>query len=160
MLFNLYFLFESLKTFGVSIVLTNIEKETIISIMKNPFKKYMKGFGEGNLWKKVTEYATKAGQQTIYTVLLLFYAYKRKETPVWAKNIIIGTIGYFISPFDAIPDLTPILGYTDDIGVLSFGLVTIACYVDAEVKINAKDHLRKWFKDLNEDDLKLVDEKL
>ncbi|MCB0641234.1 MAG: DUF1232 domain-containing protein, partial [Phaeodactylibacter sp.] len=94
---------------------------------KNPFKKYMPSFSEGNFWEKVRRYAQQAGLKTVYTALLLFYAFKRKDTPAWAKNIILGTLGYFLAPIDAIPDLTPILGYTDDIGVLSFGLVTIAC---------------------------------
>jgi len=128
--------------------------------MENPFKKYTKGFSEYGMWDKIKKYASKAGQQTIYTVLLLFYAYKRSDTPTWAKNIIIGTIGYFISPIDALPDLTPIIGYTDDIGVLSFGLVTIACYVNGEVKTQARGQLKKWFKDYKEEDLKVIDEKL
>ncbi|MFT5165984.1 MAG: uncharacterized membrane protein YkvA (DUF1232 family) [Saprospiraceae bacterium] len=128
--------------------------------MENPFKEYIKSFTELGMWNKISQYASKAGQQTVYTVLLLFYAFKRKDTPLWARNIIIGTIGYFISPIDALPDLTPIIGYTDDIGVLSFGLVTIACYVNIEVKTKARTQLKKWFKNYNEADLKVVDEKL
>lgn len=128
--------------------------------MKNPFDRYVKNFTEGKMWQKISAYATKAGQQSIYTVLLLFYAYRRSDTPVWAKNIILGTIGYFISPIDALPDLTPVIGYTDDMGVLSFGLVTIACYVNNEVKVKAKAQLRKWFKDYKEEDLEAVDNQL
>ncbi len=128
--------------------------------MNNPFKKYIQSFTEFGMWKKIRGYASKTGQQTIYTVLLLFYAYKRSDTPIWAKNIIIGTIGYFISPIDALPDLTPIIGYTDDIGVLSFGLVTIACYVNESVRSQAKAQLGKWFKTFNEADLKAIDDKL
>lgn len=128
--------------------------------MKNPFKKYTKGFSEHAMWEKIKKYASKAGQQAVYSVLLLFYAYKRRDTPIWAKNIIIGTIGYFISPIDALPDLTPIIGYTDDISVLSFGLVTIACYINDEVRVQARAKLKKWFKGYNEEDLKAVDEKL
>ncbi len=129
-------------------------------MMENPNKKYMKGFSEKGMWTKIKRYAGKTGQRTVYTVLLLYYAYKRKDTPLWAKNIIIGTIGYFISPIDALPDLTPILGYTDDIGVLSFGLVTIACYVNEEVRTQAKNKLGTWFKEFNEEDLKAIDQKL
>jgi uncharacterized membrane protein YkvA (DUF1232 family) len=92
--------------------------------------------------------------------LLLYYAYKRSETPSWAKNIIIGVIGYFIAPIDAIPDLTPFFGYTDDIGILSFGLVTIACYVNEDVKENARQKLHKWFGDYDEDELREVDAQL
>lgn len=128
--------------------------------MKNPFEKYTRRFTELKMWDKIGNYAAKAGQKTIYTVLLLYYAYKEKDTPRWAKNIIIGAIGYFISPIDALPDFTPIIGYTDDIGMLSFGLITIACYVNDDVKTMAKIQLKKWFKNSNEQDLKEVDEKL
>lgn len=128
--------------------------------MKNPFKNYTDAFSPAKFWEKLKQYASKAGIKVIYSALLLFYAYKRKETPAWAKNIILGTLGYFISPFDAIPDLTPILGYTDDIGVLGFGLVTIAAYVNDEVRLNARERLSKWFDQIDEKDLNQVDEQV
>lgn len=128
--------------------------------MNNPFKKYIKKFSEIKLWSKMTHYARMAGIKSSYTALLLYYAFKRKETPSWAKNIILGTLGYLVSPIDAIPDLSPIIGYTDDIGVLSFGLVTVAAYVNDEVKGKAKDKLKKWFGEYDEAELSEVDEKL
>ena len=90
----------------------------------------------------------------------MFYAFRRKETPGWAKNVILGAIGYFLSPFDGIPDLTPFLGYTDDLGVLSFGLVLIAGYINDEVRGQAKECLKKWFGEIDEEELKTVDEQL
>lgn len=113
--------------------------------MKNPFKNYIGKFSVRGFWQKLGAYAKQAGIKTVYSSLLLFYAYRRKETPPWAKNIIFGTLGYFLAPIDAIPDLSPIIGYTDDIGVLSFGLVTIASYINQEVRENARERLKKWF---------------
>ena len=128
--------------------------------MKNPFKSYIKQFSENKFWKKIAQFGHQAGVKTVYSALLLFYAYRRKETPTWAKSVVLGTLGYLISPFDALPDLTPIIGYTDDIGVLSFGLVTIACYINEGVRTNARQQLGKWFKDFQEEDLLEVDAKL
>ncbi|MDX1666077.1 MAG: YkvA family protein [Saprospiraceae bacterium] len=128
--------------------------------MKNPFKKFARRFSESDLWKKLSRYAKRAGIKTVYTAVLLFYAFKRKETPLWAKNIVLGTLGYFLAPFDALPDLTPLIGYTDDLGVLSFGLVTIAAYVNDEVRQTAKNKLHDWFGDYDESQLKEVDENL
>lgn len=102
----------------------------------------------------------KSGIQLAYTVLLLFYAFSRKETPHWAKTIITGSFVYLVCPVDAIPDITPILGYTDDLGVLSFGLVSVASYVNIDVKEKARNQLKGFFKNYSEDDLKIVDEKL
>jgi len=128
--------------------------------MKDIFKKFGNYFSELNLLDTLQQYARLAGLKVVYSVLLLFYAYRRKDTPGWAKRIVIGTLGYFIAFFDAIPDLTPIVGYTDDIGILSFGLVTVASYINDEVRSNAKEHLHKWFGDYAEDDLSEIDDKL
>jgi uncharacterized membrane protein YkvA (DUF1232 family) len=128
--------------------------------MKKTIQKYRNRFSEIKMWQKLKNSAKQAGLKSVYTILLLYYAYKRSETPSWAKNIIIGVIGYFIAPIDAIPDLTPFFGYTDDIGILSFGLVTIACYVNEDVKENARQKLHKWFGDYDEDELREVDAQL
>ena len=128
--------------------------------MKKLLEKYKDRFSEFNMWQKLRNFARQAGIKTTYMVLLLFYAYKRKETPKWAKNVVIGAIGYFISPIDLIPDLTPILGYTDDIGVLTFGLVTIATYVNKEVKSRAKLKLGDLYGTYEEEELTAIDDKL
>jgi len=73
-----------------------------------------------SLWKKLSKFAQKIGLKAVYSALLLYYAFKRKDTPVWAKRVITGVLAYFIAPIDAIPDLTPFLGFTDDLGILGF----------------------------------------
>lgn len=121
---------------------------------------YRRHFSLPRLWRSMRRLAERAGQQGVYTVLLLYYAYRRKDTPFWAKNIVLGALGYLIAPIDALPDLTPILGYTDDIGVLGFALVTISAYVNEEVKEKARGRMGKWFKKVDEEDIRAVDEKL
>ena len=88
--------------------------------------------------KTILQKAKKAGTKAIYTALLLFYAFRRSDLPAWARSIVIGALGYLLSPFDSIPDFTPILGYTDDLGVLSYALVLIAAYVNDEVRQKAR----------------------
>ncbi len=128
--------------------------------MKNPFKEYAGKFSIAKFWEKLRHFAAHAGAKAVYSALLLFYAYRRKETPAWAKNIVLGTLGYLLTPFDALPDLTPIIGYTDDLGVLSFGLVTIAGYINDEVRANARKQMGRWFRHYDEQDLAEVDSKL
>ena len=122
--------------------------------------KYQSAFSVVKLWKKLTRLSGKLGIKVVYTILLLFYAYRRKDTPSWAKRVVIGTLGYFLSPIDAIPDLTPFVGYTDDIGILSLGMVTIAAYINKDVKAKARGKLSSWFKSYKEEDLADVDEQL
>ncbi|MFB0919965.1 MAG: YkvA family protein [Oscillospiraceae bacterium] len=58
-------------------------------------------------------------------VSALFLAYKRKDTPPAAKIVAAITVGYALSPIDIIPDFIPVLGYLDDIIILSL-LITWA----------------------------------
>lgn len=88
-----------------------------------------------------------AATRGVYIILLLFYAYNGPDVPSWAKKIIIGSFAYVVAPIDSIPDLTPILGMTDDMGVLAFSLVTIACYINDEIRTKAADRLRTVFKE-------------
>ncbi|MBK7635421.1 MAG: DUF1232 domain-containing protein [Saprospiraceae bacterium] len=82
-----------------------------------------------------------------------------KDT-VLGKKIIIGAIAYLLSPFDGMPDLTPVIGFTDDLGVISFGLVAIACYIDEDVRTKAREKIHKLFKDIDDKELEAVDAKL
>ncbi|WP_236974435.1 YkvA family protein [Membranihabitans maritimus] len=95
-----------------------------------------------------------------YSALLLFYAYRNPDTPRWAKNVVLGALGYLLTPFDSVVDFTPVLGYTDDFGVLSFALVTIGAYISDDVKINARKKLRSWTGDLDLKELQRIEEKL
>ncbi|MBT8221499.1 MAG: DUF1232 domain-containing protein [Bacteroidia bacterium] len=124
------------------------------------YKKYIPNFSEIKFWNTIKDRANRLGQKTIYSTLLLYYAFRRKDTPVWAKNIVLGVLGYLITPIDFIPDLTPIIGYTDDIGVLSFGLVAIACFVNDEVKSKSRTQMSKWFNKLDEETIAEVNKQL
>lgn len=121
---------------------------------------YRKSFSEFNFWDKLRQFATKVGVKTVYSSLLLYYAYQRSETPNWAKRLIVGVLGYLIAPIDAIPDLTVFFGFTDDVGLLSFALVTVAAYVNEDVRGQARERLAGWFPNAEEEDLAAVDKQL
>ena len=127
---------------------------------KEIIETYRNIFSENKFVDLVKTRASKVGTKALYTGLLLFHSYRRNETPIWAKNIIIGTLGYLITPIDLIPDLTPVLGYTDDLGVLSFGLVTIASYINKEVKEKATLNMDSWFPKWNREVIESVDQLL
>lgn len=131
-----------------------------MSKFKKIISKYSSKFSEGQLFSLISNSASRLGGKVIYTGLLLYYAYNRQETPMWARNIILGTLGYLVNPIDAVPDLTPFLGYTDDIGVMSFGLVTIASYVNNDIKEKAKNTLSKWLPSVDQSQLLEIDDKL
>ncbi|MCZ2102031.1 MAG: DUF1232 domain-containing protein [Chitinophagales bacterium] len=114
--------------------------------------------------KIITSYICKhiktMGIQLIYSAFLMIFAYKSPHTPKWAKRIILGAFAYLLSPIDTIPDLTPVLGFTDDLSVITFGLVTIACYIDQEIRQMARAKLAAIFSNVDETALATVDAKL
>ena len=93
------------------------------------------------------KYLAALSSKGIYIVLLLTYAYKSPVVPSWAKRIIIGSLAYFLSPIDSIPDLTPFIGMTDDLSLLAFSLVTISCYINQDVREKAQRKLTIILKD-------------
>ena len=104
-----------------------------------------KDYSENSFWQKLVDYATNAGREVVEIALKLFYALQSPETPVWAKTVIYGALGYFIHIFDAIPDLTPAVGYGDDLGVLVAALATVATYITPEVEKKAAHKASDWF---------------
>ena len=110
--------------------------------------------------RKMSRLARTAGTRTAYIALLLYYAYERKETPKWAKRVVLGSLGYLLMPLDAVPDLTPILGYTDDLAVLAAGLTTVAAYINEDVRKNARTKLTAWLPAADEAEMQEIDDKL
>lgn len=107
--------------------------------------KFSKEFTEGHFWDKVKNYARVAGEGVLMPALTMYNASKDAATPTWAKTTIYGALGYFISPIDAIPDLTPLIGYSDDLGVLVAATAAIIGHIKQEHKDKAKQTLKQWF---------------
>jgi uncharacterized membrane protein YkvA (DUF1232 family) len=107
--------------------------------------KYVKYYSDGDLFKKIIKVGKKASIKVIYVALLLYFTLKKSSTPKWAKAQIIGALGYFIFPVDAIPDIIPVAGYSDDLGILILALGAVAMYIDDDAKNDAKSKLRDWF---------------
>lgn len=118
---------------------------------------YSKEYNEESLFEKLERYAKAAGSKVVYTVLLLYYLMIDSNTPIKARITIAAALGYFIFPFDAIPDLTPILGYSDDFGVLIFALTQFSASLTHEIKARAKEQLNKWIPTNKESELKEVE---
>lgn len=102
-------------------------------------------FAEDSFWEKVKTYAKSAGEGALEPALKMYYAAVDQDTPAWAKTTIYGALGYFILPIDAIPDLAPVVGYTDDVGVLCAALAATAANIKEEHVAKAKDTLKQWF---------------
>ena len=79
-----------------------------------------------------------------YNISALYLAYRRKDTPLAAKILIIITVGYALSPIDLIPDFIPIIGYLDDLIILPFLIYISLKLIPKEIM----DECREEAKDL------------
>jgi uncharacterized membrane protein YkvA (DUF1232 family) len=107
---------------------------------------YKKDFTPKGFFQKLIRVSKKLGSIFIYRVLLLYFVVMHKETPLWIKTTLMGALGYFISPIDAVPDLTPLLGYTDDLVIISAALLMSQRYQNDEMKDKASKFVEKIFK--------------
>ena len=107
--------------------------------------KFEKEFSENSFWDKTKNFAKVAGETVLEPALKLYYSAQDSDTPTWAKTTVYGGLGYFISPIDAIPDITPIIGSSDDLGVLVAAIAAVADYIKSEHAIKAKETLKQWF---------------
>jgi uncharacterized membrane protein YkvA (DUF1232 family) len=116
---------------------TAISKNTA---MKNlaEIDNWSENYSEPGLWDKVKNSSRRLGRRPIELGLTLFYTLQSPRTPVWCKAVISGSLGYFISLVDALPDLTPVLGYTDDVAVMTAALAMLGAHVTPEARARAK----------------------
>lgn len=103
------------------------------------------GFTPARFWNKLLPNARSIGSQVVEKALYLYYAVQNPATPKWARRVIYGALAYFILPLDAIPDLAPLVGYTDDMAVMAAALATVSFYITPEVKAQAHKKMAEWF---------------
>lgn len=106
---------------------------------------FQEDYSDDKFWEKIKKNTIRAGKEVVLFALTLYYCLKDSDTPNWAKAVIIGALGYFIIPIDAIPDIIPILGYTDDLAMLTTAFTTVNMYIKQEHRKNAEETLNKWF---------------
>lgn len=102
-------------------------------------------FHPESFWKKLAHYALKAGRKLVEKALTLYYVAADSDTPHWAKASVYAALAYFVLPVDAIPDILPGIGYSDDLSVLGASFVTVAAHVKDEHVQTAREQLKRWF---------------
>lgn len=99
---------------------------------------------EATLWEKIKRSFKHAGREVIKLVLTLLYCMHDSDTPLWARATIIGSLIYFISPIDAVPDFLP-GGYLDDLAVLGSAAAVVVAYIKPEHRHRAQEWVDETF---------------
>lgn len=80
--------------------------------------------------------------------LSVWWAARDPETPVAAKGMMLAALAYFVMPVDAIPDILPAIGFTDDAAVFA-ALVAI---LGKTLKPRHKEAAQAFLQRLSHDD--------
>ena len=118
------------------------------------FMSYANKFSQSGFVEKISRIAKRAGAKLVYAALILFYTLQSDRISTKDKALIIGALGYMISPLDVVPDAIPIVGLSDDLAVLLYVLKTVWTDVDPSIMDCAKEKLSKWF---DEDEISEID---
>ena len=120
----------------------------------NEILSYKDKFTKTGFREKISRIAKRAGAKLVYAALILYYTLESDKVSIKDKAIILGALGYLISPLDVIPDAIPIAGLGDDLAVLVYVLNKVWGNVSEDIKNQAKEKLAKWF---DEDEIKEID---
>ncbi|MBR1546939.1 MAG: DUF1232 domain-containing protein [Prevotella sp.] len=111
------------------------------------FMSYANKFSQSDFVEKISRIAKRAGAKLVYAALILYYTLQSDKVSKKDKAMIIGALGYMISPLDVMPDAIPIVGLTDDLAVLLYVLKRVWTDIDPEIQAKSKEKLSKWFDD-------------
>ena len=62
-------------------------------------------------------------------LLAAYYCAFDRNTPMQVQAALLGALAYFVLPFDAIPDMLPVLGFTDDAAVLAAAIKLVGDHI-------------------------------
>ena len=75
-------------------------------------------------------------------LLAAYYCAFDRATPLRVKATLIGAIAYFVLPVDAIPDVLPVIGFTDDAAVLAATIKLVSSHIRPVHRDAARDAFR------------------
>jgi uncharacterized membrane protein YkvA (DUF1232 family) len=76
-------------------------------------------------------------------LLAVYYCAFDKQTPRHVQATLLGAIAYFILPFDFVPDMLPLLGFTDDAAVLATAIRLVANHITPDHREAARAALKR-----------------
>jgi len=76
-------------------------------------------------------------------LLAAYYCAFDRATPRHVQVALIGALAYFVLPFDFVPDVLPLLGFTDDAAVLATALRLVAGHIGPQHRDAARRALTR-----------------
>jgi uncharacterized membrane protein YkvA (DUF1232 family) len=83
-----------------------------------------------SFWKKLKRVA--GNLPFAEDLLAAYYCAFDRQTPRHVQVALLGAIAYFVLPFDFMPDVLPVLGFTDDAAVLATAIRLVTGHITSE----------------------------
>ena len=90
-------------------------------------------------WEKLRRFAARL--PFAEDLLAAYYCAFDRDTPFQVKAALVGALAYFVLPFDAMPDIMPLLGFADDAAILATALRMVANHLTPAHRAAAKRKL-------------------
>ena len=94
-----------------------------------------------HFWRKLKRVAVQL--PFAEDLLAAYYCAFDRQTPRHVQAALLGAIAYFILPFDFVPDMLPVLGFTDDAAVLATAMRMVATHITPEHREAARAALKR-----------------
>ena len=102
------------------------------------FRGHARHYTEGRLMDKIQRVPKSAGRAVVEKALLLRRLLGSPDVPGWAKALVVGVLGYFLLPLDAVPDFLGAAGYADDFAAMLLVLAELGAYVTPAMEREAR----------------------
>jgi uncharacterized membrane protein YkvA (DUF1232 family) len=94
-----------------------------------------------DFWRKAARVAAKL--PFAEDLLAAYYCAFDQTTPFQVSAALVGALAYFVLPFDFVPDVLPLLGFTDDAAILLTALRMVAGHLRPEHRDAARVALER-----------------
>lgn len=81
-------------------------------------------------------------------VLAAYYCAFDRQSPLQVKAALLAALAYFVAPVDVLPDILPLLGFTDDALVLMTALRMVSGSIRDEHRAAARQALARNLADI------------
>ena len=101
-------------------------------------------FDEVSVWNQIVGLVGRLGRGLAEKALVAYFVALDPDTPPWARTSLLAALGYLGMPLDAIPDFTPVVGFTDDVAVLGAALAAVVTSIRPRHIRKARLTMRGW----------------
>jgi uncharacterized membrane protein YkvA (DUF1232 family) len=80
-----------------------------------------------DFWAKLKRFAGQV--PFVEDFVAAYYCAMDPATPTRVRGMLVAALAYFILPFDLIPDMIPVLGFTDDAALLAAVITLVSSHI-------------------------------